>query len=167
MEREALNEFFRTVSNGHSHAKFDGGSLGTLADMHRDEHPSMAFDLEQASRHLKAAEELLDKVLVAARGIVPSDTTCPACSGRSNIKYNDLATVYRCLTCSAIHGECSEHVSYSIVSSEWDTGNPPAEQWVYYDLRCRTKPGSPNFRFGGFRRHGWFNPATKKIVQVG
>lgn len=88
---------------------------------------------------------------------------CPGCD---NVRGNkvDARGVYTCARCAGIfHNQGLLYLgdSYNYVLPHWDeNGACKVEDQRYYDL---TVLGSQ----GVVRRHGWFNPATKRITQVG
>jgi hypothetical protein len=84
---------------------------------------------------------------------------CPACS---NEKGNKIVKgmIEECGRCGAIFGECYLGESYSLVLPGMSATEVPLGQIRYFDF---TTVGSA----GLGRRHGWYNPATKLITQVG
>jgi len=90
---------------------------------------------------------------------------CPCCSGKRHAPHTTIG-VYVCEDCGAIHGQCYLGDSFAIVLPYWDDADPATREQVYFDLDClgaRKRKGSKGIE----RRHGWFNPATRKIIQVG
>lgn len=85
---------------------------------------------------------------------------CPCCSGKRHSLVAGTASVYKCKRCGAIHGSCYLGDSYSLVLPYWDDADPATREQLYFDLDCLGSKGVE-------RRHGWFNPATRKIIQVG
>jgi hypothetical protein len=83
---------------------------------------------------------------------------CPACSSRSLKPHATVIGVSECKKCGAIFGQCYLGDSYSIVKPWFETG--AASKEVYFDLETVGSKGVE-------RRHGWMNPATKCITQVG
>lgn len=85
---------------------------------------------------------------------------CPACSHTKGVEVKPF--VYTCGACDAIF---ADHIylggSYEYVlpfmSSE---PNVPQERMRYFDFTCVGSKGLT-------RRHGWYDTATKRIVQVG
>lgn len=84
---------------------------------------------------------------------------CPACSCKKS-KATKHHGVVECAKCGAVYGECYLGESYEFVLPFWVEAEPPAERTRYFDL---TTLGSKGIE----RRHGWFDLATKRIVQVG
>lgn len=88
---------------------------------------------------------------------------CPACN---RVKGNkaDAKGVFTCSACGALfHNEGLLYLgdSYSYVLPSWDAdGACPVDAQRYFDLTVLGSKGLD-------RRHGWFNPATKRITQVG
>ncbi len=84
---------------------------------------------------------------------------CPACSHKKGHEVKPF--VYTCGACDAIF---SDHIylgdSYSFVLPQWAEGEVPAERTRYFDFTCLGSQGVT-------RRHGWYDTATRKIVQVG
>jgi len=68
--------------------------------------------------------------------------------------------VFECRRCGAIYGDCYKGESYAIVLPYMAEAEVPPERCRYYDL---TVLGSD----GVSRRHGWFDPDTRRIVQIG
>ena len=91
----------------------------------------------------------------------PFKTTegCPACSHK-RAAFTKVIGVYECKKCGAIYGECYLGESYELVLPYWVTDEVPAGNLRYYDLMT-LGPGCPQ------RRHGRFDPASKRIAQVG
>jgi hypothetical protein len=94
-------------------------------------------------------------------------TECPCCSHARGREYvnkegRQIPGVYVCAKCDGIHGQTYLGESYDIVSPFMATAiSPEAEgNSTYYDLTCLGSKGMT-------RRHGWFDPATKLILQTG
>lgn len=85
--------------------------------------------------------------------------TCPACSSTKNENFGSYVNVRVCRACGAVHGRCYLGQSYSIVLPYWDDSVGETEE-VYFDLDCLGSKGMT-------RRHGWYNPVTKRITQTG
>lgn len=83
---------------------------------------------------------------------------CPACNGTEHEKTATFG-VHRCKGCGAIHGRTYLGTSYGIVEPRFDE-DESFEGTVYFDLECLGSKGMT-------RRHGWYRPSTKRIVQVG
>lgn len=90
--------------------------------------------------------------------------TCPCCSCETGYQYTQdgraISGIYVCQACGGIHGTCYLGDSYGIVSPYMTNKNVPSEQTKYFDF---TTLGSK----GIGRRHGWFDPQTRLITQVG
>ena len=86
-----------------------------------------------------------------------SYTSCPLCSAPTP---SDVLGVHTCRHCGAVYGECYRGESYRFVLPSLSDGQTPAEDWRYYDFRVIGSDGVE-------RRHGWFDPATKLITQIG
>jgi ribosomal protein L37AE/L43A len=88
---------------------------------------------------------------------------CPGCDHARGNK-PDAKGVYHCQGCGGIfHTSGTLYLgdSYAYVLPYWDApGACATEDQRYYDL---TVLGSE----GVTRRHGWYNPKTKRITQVG
>ena len=67
--------------------------------------------------------------------------------------------VYECPKCLALFGSTYLGDSYSLVKPYFDKDPNPAEQ-RYFDFETLGSAGIG-------RRHGWFNPATGFLTQVG
>lgn len=83
---------------------------------------------------------------------------CPGC-GRKRKTQMDRAGIYQCVNCGAIYGNCYLGDSYSIVKPMFDPQSEVIEQ-RYFDLTCLGSEGIS-------RRHGWYNPKTRLLIQVG
>ena len=85
------------------------------------------------------------------------------CRGCNNIRGNKptgATGVYECAKCGAIFGTCYKGESYGLVKPFFAAQDPAPGEARYFDF---TTLGSD----GIGRRHGWFDPATKLITQVG
>ena len=89
---------------------------------------------------------------------------CPACSStrRSHVVLNgrEHPSVYRCGNCEAIFGSCYLGDSYALVIPRFAAEDVPSEQLRYFDFDTLGSAGVG-------RRHGWYDPATKLVHQVG
>lgn len=85
--------------------------------------------------------------------------TCPACNGK-RFRSTALIQVQECRTCGAIFGTCYRGDSYTLVSPYMATENVPAERLRFYDLTILGSEGIS-------RSHGWYDPSTKLVHQVG
>ena len=86
--------------------------------------------------------------------------TCPACSSPRSSDHPTIFGVYTCRKCQAVYGRCYLGDSYTIVKPWFAKEEPPAERCRYFDLDCLGSGGLT-------RRHGWYDPATGLITQVG
>lgn len=85
---------------------------------------------------------------------------CPACSHK--LGYEIEPSIKECAACGAIFGTTYLGRSYELVKP-WFHKAPetvPVEATRYFDF---TTLGSA----GIGRRHGWYDPATRTIIQVG
>ena len=85
-----------------------------------------------------------------------------ACRACDNLRGNtSIGTqLYKCFACDAIFGTCYLGDSYGLVLPYMASKPVPPEETRYFDF---TTLGSA----GVGRRHGWFDPNTKLITQVG
>lgn len=84
---------------------------------------------------------------------------CPACSCK--LAYPVRGRIYRCAKCAGIYGDCYLGESYEFVLPYMSSNpNVPPEETRYFDFTCLGSKGLS-------RRHGWYEVATKLIVQVG
>jgi len=67
--------------------------------------------------------------------------------------------VYECPKCRSIFGNCYLGDSYLLVKPFLEAPTEGVEE-RYFDLTCLGSEGIT-------RRHGWFNPQTKNITQIG
>lgn len=84
---------------------------------------------------------------------------CPACSHTRGFEIQ-MASIYECGACHGIFGRCYLGDSYTYVLPQFVAGVVPVEHQRYYDFTCVGSKGLT-------RRHGWFDPATRLITQVG
>ena len=90
-----------------------------------------------------------------------SYTKCPCCNAARPAKASKLGLeIFECKKCNAVYGDCYLGDSYAIVRPYMTSRNVPAEETRYYDFMALGSKGLE-------RRHGWYEPATKLIVQVG
>jgi hypothetical protein len=85
---------------------------------------------------------------------------CPACSSAS---HTDTATagVYTCSKCDALYGRTYLGQSYALVQPYFYEGpDPDPSEWRCFDLTCLGSKGIT-------RRHGWYEPKSRLILQVG
>ena len=92
------------------------------------------------------------------------ETMCPVCNGNKSDWYCTdkgrlIYGVEVCRKCGAVYGTCYKGESYEIVLPYWDVEQSNVEQ-RYFDLVLLGSEGKE-------RTHGWYNPKTKKITQVG
>ncbi len=94
---------------------------------------------------------------------------CPCCEKRITVKMlntpiyvgeQQIHGVYQCGHCQALLGQCSRGMSYLLVKPSWAPAGASLEDAVYFDLQVLGTDGIK-------RRHGWFDPETRCIVQVG
>lgn len=98
----------------------------------------------------------------------PDPRACPACSFQNSLPYRwngrEHPVVRKCQGCGGIFTQADRHInlghSYELVANAWDTTEGDVEQ-VYFDFTT-IGPGDKIDR-----RHGWFNPVTRKITQTG
>ncbi len=81
---------------------------------------------------------------------------CPACSAK--YAYPVKGRIYLCARCDAIFGDCYLGESYEFVLPQFSATEPGVSR--YYDFTCLGSKGLT-------RRHGWYDPATRLITQVG
>lgn len=93
---------------------------------------------------------------------------CPGCGKKLTIKTlntnypvngRNIIGVHECPKCKAVFGTCYLGESYSIVKP-WMSDRPDMDGARYYDFTVLTGNGID-------RRHGWFDPDTRLILQVG
>ena len=85
---------------------------------------------------------------------------CRACSGKMfEKKYNGTV---QCKRCGAIQNDGPMYLgdSYAHVLPYFDTEGCKPEEERYFDFTCLGSKGIT-------RRHGWYNPETRRITQVG
>ena len=84
---------------------------------------------------------------------------CPACDGKRR-NATSHPTVFECRRCGALYGDCYLGDSHALVRPVLTGAAIPPERCRYFDL---TVLGSE----GLGRRHGWYDPETRLMVQVG
>ena len=84
---------------------------------------------------------------------------CPCCGGNRR-KETKVRGVVECVKCGAVYGDCYLGESYEFVLPYFVNEEPPAESTRYFDFVTLGSKGID-------RRHGWFDPSTRRIVQVG
>jgi hypothetical protein len=89
---------------------------------------------------------------------------CPACNKKMTKKalsedFQGIAQVHQCPKCRAVFGTCYLGESYEIVKPYFSYVADMATA-IYYDLTCLGSNGIE-------RRHGWFDPTSKLILQTG
>lgn len=135
-----------------------------LAELIRDRLPAtyqyMHAPLD-AGRRVEA-KRLARRALNAANP--PADesadpySACPACSA-AEFKHRGKGAK-ECVKCHALYGVLHRDDAADLVYPTMAATPVPSEQLRYYDFRIIS--GS-----GPLRRHGWFDPATRLIHQVG
>lgn len=84
---------------------------------------------------------------------------CPGCDGVGR-ETKGPGQLYTCKGCGGLFGSCYLGDSYTLVSPFMAREAVPAEQTRYFDLDCLGSEGLT-------RRHGWYDPRTKLVTQVG
>ena len=88
-------------------------------------------------------------------------TRCPACDHKRGLRPIDGSiTIRTCPKCGAIFGQCYLGESYEIVLPYMHPDPPPPEECRYFDFLTIGSRGID-------RRHGWYDPRTKLITQIG
>lgn len=87
---------------------------------------------------------------------------CPGCGGRPG-RPTSVAGVVHCQRCGGIFGSCAAAEAQTLVRSEWSTDPEADSRAIGFDLTITDLPREQ----GGGRRHGWFDPTTKRITQTG
>jgi hypothetical protein len=91
----------------------------------------------------------------------PEHGACPGCSApRAKQKpHKVVAGVFECTRCKAVHGRCYLGDSYGIVRP-WFSSRTDLKDAVYFDFETVGSEGLD-------RRHGWYDPATRLVLQIG
>lgn len=98
----------------------------------------------------------------AATGEAVHTAGCGACGG--SVEGSDRNGVGHCADCGGLNTTrlIDLDLSFAYVSSEMlPEERAPLTSSTYYDLMTLKSDGTPR------RRHGWYDPATKGITQVG
>lgn len=92
---------------------------------------------------------------------VALDNFCPACSSweRHPRSQADDMRVFVCRACGCMYGNCQNGASFTLVKSAWSKRKSRGTE-VPFDL-MDTDHGVR------YRRHGWYDPKTGLITQVG
>ena len=89
---------------------------------------------------------------------------CPACSSTklSQLVLNEREhpSCYRCRRCEAVFGSCYLGDSYAIVSPRFAADPVAPEALRYFDFDTVGSAGVG-------RRHGWYDPETGLVHQIG
>ena len=85
---------------------------------------------------------------------------CRACSNSRGNRETSTLGVYTCAKCGAIFGSCYLGDSYSLVLPYFTPDPVSPERQRYFDFSTLGSTGLG-------RRHGWFDPETRLITQVG
>jgi len=87
---------------------------------------------------------------------------CPNCGKKIKQKEIKPASVVECQYCEAIYtiSPISLGESYEYVLPYMEDAHIVPEKERYFDFECLSSKGK-------VRRHGWYNPVTNKITQVG
>ena len=86
--------------------------------------------------------------------------SCPSCGAKICQREYKKTTLVECGKCEAVYGNCYLGDSYSVVSNRWADVSTPAENERYFDFTCLGSAGIT-------RRHGWYDPGSKRITQTG
>jgi hypothetical protein len=82
---------------------------------------------------------------------------CPACGKTRKVIISMKDSIYECKSCGCLYGNPILGQSYKYVKSSmtatWTEEKP-------FDLLCLGSQGV-------VRRHGWYDPKSKRITQVG
>jgi len=98
-----------------------------------------------------------EKLLLWREEYIPKGS-CPACNGSDDEEAE--TGVYRCRACGCLHGTVYLGESYKYVLPHM-TDDPEADKRaIPYDFECLGSEGIT-------RRHGWYDPQTRLITQVG
>lgn len=98
----------------------------------------------------------------------PMVAPCGGCSATTGTKEPGVvgAEIYRCGGCGGLVGSCYKGDSYGLVRPYFVSAQRAAEFTAaeeagrYYDLQVLGSDGVS-------RRHGWYDPETRGIIQVG
>ena len=87
---------------------------------------------------------------------------CPACSSRDNLEHSNAALA-SCGRCGALFTTrpIPAGDSYALVAPRWATDPAADSRARYFDLDVLQGDGTVS------RRHGWFDPETRLVTQVG
>jgi hypothetical protein len=85
---------------------------------------------------------------------------CPGCAQDVEGIQTKVAGVVFCPICEAVFGTCYRGESYLFVLPYMDNADASMDNARYYDF---TTIGSEGLE----RRHGWYNPANRLVLQFG
>lgn len=85
---------------------------------------------------------------------------CPLCNANYKAQEEIGSGMYRCSGCGTIHGSCYAGDRSKYVKPFFAKENVSPEKWRYYDFEILGSNGVS-------RVHGWFDPETQLITQVG
>jgi hypothetical protein len=86
---------------------------------------------------------------------------CPACSCTRGHRLVKFPRVFSCYSCEGVVGDAGYlGDSYGLVSPHWADREVPAALTRYFDLVALGSTGE-------VRRHGWFDPRSRRVTQVG
>ena len=91
---------------------------------------------------------------------------CPCCGASQNhsSSHSHQGRVRQCRKCKAVYTQEGSTIylgeSYTLVGPTFSSDPAAEDRKVYFDLRCLGSAGLS-------RRHGWFDPKTGLLVQVG
>lgn len=122
---------------------------------------TLAEQLHRSASHSKDRPDPACPVCNPAGLAEVADNQCPACSNRKgNRPRRSHPGVYDCAACRAVFGTIRLGESYAIVLPQMTGADVPPERQRYFDFMTWGSQGTR-------RRHGWFDPDTKMITQVG
>lgn len=86
---------------------------------------------------------------------------CPACSCERGHRLVRFPRVFSCGSCEGLVGDAGYlGDSYGLVSPHWAPADVDSGRTRYFDLVALGSEGL-------VRRHGWFDPTTRRVTQVG
>lgn len=140
-----------------------------------DEEDGRCVSCQQAEKVAKQEEEEGEELL-SGEGDLPYeapkqywDKICPSCDSPHRTP-REHRGIYQCSSCGCVYGRASSYeVTLAYVKDEWDVRMPVTDPIAALHAASQEQGYDFIYMRGGKieRRHGFFNPKTRCITQVG